>query len=60
MGSLEKKAEKIERFRPVFFMNLRWNEEKLKSKMQWYVEVDFIEMTLGSNYDVRCDKNHLK
>ena len=40
-------------FRPAPFMNLGCNEEKL-------AVVDYIEMTMGCYYDVRCCKNHLK
>ena len=41
-------------FRPAPFMNLGCNnEEKL-------IVVDYIEMTMGCYYDIRCCKNHLK
>ena len=40
-------------FRRAPFMNLGCNEEKL-------IVVDYIEMTMGCYYDVRCCKNHLK
>ena len=40
-------------FRPAPFMNLGCIEEKL-------IVVDYIEMTMGCYYDVRCCKNHLK
>ena len=40
-------------FRPAPFMNLGCNEKKL-------IVVDYIEMTMGCYYDVRCCKNHLK
>ena len=41
----------MERFRPALFMNLRWNEKKLKCSGTVYVEVDYIETTLGCYYD---------
>ena len=43
----------ISGFCPAPFMNLGCNEEKL-------TVADYIEMTMGCYYDVKCCKNHLK